>query len=254
MAATRQLPPQHDLAHLTQAALFNARDLLADARTLAAAGNWPRAHALAVLSLEEVGKAGICTISLGVPGLLDPAEFWKSFYQHPAKLLWATGLLQVVIREPGSPVVQLYEQLADESKAEHLRKLRGLYVDYESGRILIPADISADEARTVIDAVQELLDFQMAAWADADAPARLLERLAVEGADLAAFMAAFGEAFAEDPEQATLRARELIHEQMRLGREGSDLQPLVGTSDPSYDRSGSDHGSGDERREPDQDD
>jgi AbiV family abortive infection protein len=217
---TRQMPPQRDLARLTQAALFNARDLLADARTLAAAESWPRAHALAVLALEEVGKGDICTIALSVPGVLDAADFWKSFYNHPAKLHWAIGFLQVVIREPAGPVVQLYEQLGDESKAEHLRKLRGLYVDYESGRIIAPAGIGASEAQTMIDAVQELLDFQMGAWVDAGAPARLLERLAVSGPDLEVFMTAYKEAAAEDLEQATLRARDFIHEQMRLGREG----------------------------------
>jgi len=45
---------------LARAALDNADRLLTDASTLLAAGPAPSAHSLAVLALEEVGKAIIC--------------------------------------------------------------------------------------------------------------------------------------------------------------------------------------------------
>ena len=92
---TVPIPLLNDLAKLTQAALFNARDLLGDARKLADAGSWPRAHALAVLALEETGKAGICVQAMGPLNQRTPEEFWKAFKSHEEKLEIARGVLEV---------------------------------------------------------------------------------------------------------------------------------------------------------------
>jgi AbiV len=51
------LPPKELLDALARAAVDNADRLLSDASTLLAAGSAPSAHSLAVLALQEVGKA-----------------------------------------------------------------------------------------------------------------------------------------------------------------------------------------------------
>jgi AbiV family abortive infection protein len=86
---TRPLPPRDDLVRLIQASAFNARDLLADARVLSDAGSSPRAHALATLAFEEVGKANLCILVIMPPGFISAAEFWDSWLSHSHKLRWA---------------------------------------------------------------------------------------------------------------------------------------------------------------------
>lgn len=222
---TVPIPLLNDLAKLTQAALFNARDLLGDARKLADAGSWPRAHALAVLALEETGKAGICVQAMGPLNQRTPEEFWKAFKSHEEKLEIARGVLEVLIREPAGPVVETYERLHKASKSDHVRKMGGLYVNYENGRIAVPGGITAIEALTMIADTQLVLDFHMQAWGDPEAPARLVERLAEAGTDLETFMDRVREGLNANPE-ATLRlARNFIHEQMKPALEGASRKP-----------------------------
>jgi AbiV family abortive infection protein len=212
---TRPIPPRADLAALAQAALLNARDLLADARQLATAGSVPRAHALAVLALEEVGKSNLCMISLAVPGFQDAEEFWKAFRSHEAKLQWARGFLEVIIREPAIPATKAYERLARVCHTDHVRKLSGLYVGYDGGTIAVPAEVTENEAATMISDVQAVLDFQMPAWGDNEAPARLLQRLDEHSADFTQFFGNVKAAIAADVDTAVSRARQVIHEHMQ---------------------------------------
>jgi hypothetical protein len=44
------------------------------------------------------------------------------------------GILSLLIREPDGPAMAAFERLADASRSEHLRKMRGLYVDYSADR------------------------------------------------------------------------------------------------------------------------
>jgi AbiV family abortive infection protein len=53
----RPIPPRDDLLALFQAAKTNAGDLISDAELLADVGRFPRAHALATLAHDEIGKA-----------------------------------------------------------------------------------------------------------------------------------------------------------------------------------------------------
>ena len=223
MAAPIPLLP--DLARLTQAALFNARELLADARKLADAGSWPRAHALAVLALEETGKAGICVQAMAPLEQRAPEAFWKAFKSHEDKLEIARGVLEILIREPVGPIVETFERLGHAAKSGHVRKMGGLYVGYDNGRIATPDDISATEAQTMIADAQLVLDFHMQAWGDADAPARVVERLAESGVDLGQFMVMFREAMEVDADTAVRRVGRFIREQIALGLEGASAEP-----------------------------
>ena len=82
--------PSDDELWAVQAAKENARDLLADARRLADAGSWPRAHALATLACEELAKSHLCLVTY-VLGGSDPEPFRKAFMEHDRKLLLATA-------------------------------------------------------------------------------------------------------------------------------------------------------------------
>ncbi len=200
---TRSIPPRADLAKLTQAALFNARDLLSDARALAAAGSADRAHALAVLAFEEVGKANLCTLALGVPGFFTAADFWQAFTSHETKLRWSRGYLELMVRGVPGPVAEAYERLAAICKSDHVRKMGGLYVDYDGGRIAVPGAVDPADADAMISDVQAVLDFQLVAWGDDEAPARILQRLDESAGPLAELFEQVQAAIETDPD-ATL--------------------------------------------------
>jgi hypothetical protein len=62
---------------------------------------------------------------------------------------------------PARPLQQALERLFEASKSDHMRKLRGLYVDYADGDVLVPSVIPEEEARQLIDDVQMALSFLM---------------------------------------------------------------------------------------------
>lgn len=180
---TAAIPPRDDLGRLAQASLRNAQDLLADARLLAGAGRFPTAHAVATLALEEAGKASLCIlVLLPSASVLDDEGFWQSWRDHAAKLLWAASVLSVLVDEPDGPLSEVLARLTDESRAAHLRKLRGFYVDYSSrnAAVLLPSEIGADEAEDVMSDVQAALDFMMPAWGHDGFLDRLREMAAYE--------------------------------------------------------------------------
>ena len=97
----------------------------------------------------------LCLLALFLsPGAgVDPKEFWGQFYDHPRKLRRELGA-QVLLREKVPSVAEFVKfagGVPGESKSVHERKLRGLYVDYEDGVVLVPGDIGRDEARLAID-------------------------------------------------------------------------------------------------------
>lgn len=139
------------------AALANARDLLTDARLLLGSERWPRAAALAVLSVEECWKAAFLSIS---PGPLDGSdagalrEFWRDYYRrHTAK----------------SGVAQNFDLFSREFTLQELRSLprllgpaaertkqAGLYSDYRrdagGARATSPAgEVSEGLARAAVE-------------------------------------------------------------------------------------------------------
>lgn len=75
------------------AALTNARRLLRDADALVAASSYPSAAALAILSIEEIGKLHILRMLLTVPQGARKS-MWREYRSHVAKnVLWLFPLL-----------------------------------------------------------------------------------------------------------------------------------------------------------------
>ena len=157
------VPPPEDLLRLAEAALANAGDLLADARLLAEAGSFPRAHALATLACEELGKAEHCICFTWLP--CTPKIFWDGFVNHTKKLYSAQGHLALKTGEPIGSNHLFNERVHHESRSAHGRKMRGLYVDYSDGALQLPGEITEQETRQRIDVAQMVLDHSKTSWA-----------------------------------------------------------------------------------------
>lgn len=174
-----QIPPREDLIKLAQAALDNAADLLADARLLAEAGSFPRAHALATLACEELGKEHQCLRALSLP--LSPGAFWDSFKRHREKLGHAHARFMLhsgeTIRSPDLFNTRVREQ----TRLGHERKLRGLYVDYADGTLQLPGHITEQEARQLIHLAQEELDRDREEWTEQLGKAHWLSQFSPTG-------------------------------------------------------------------------
>jgi|SRR5215467_5902273 len=211
---TRAIPPAGDLVTLIQACLRNAEGLLADARLLLDAGRIPRAHSLATLALEEIGKSCVCVLGLfPMPvrsfGIRSDDDFWAVWRSHTDKLLWARGLLSLLIREPDGPVLAAAGRLADAVRGEHLRKLRGLYVDYTDGSVLLPADIPAPEAHELISDVEAVLDVAVEAWCHKAVRERL-RNVQEHLGDFNSMMASAMQVLQADPDAAVAITRQLL--------------------------------------------
>jgi AbiV family abortive infection protein len=159
-----QVPSREDLLKLAQAALANAGDLLADARLLAEAGSFPRAHALAALACEELGKEHQCLRALSLPP--SPKAFWNSFKHHRGKLEHAHALAMLYSGESICFPDLFNARVRELTRLAHERKLRGLYVDYTDGGLQLPSHIAEQEARQLIDLTQEVLDRDRADWTE----------------------------------------------------------------------------------------
>jgi AbiV family abortive infection protein len=150
------VPPFDHLQTLFRAAMANAHDLLDDAELLMRAGSYPRAHALATLSLEEQSKGDMCMLAALVPEI-TPEHFWGDFRDHQSKLRLVHGLEVIAESEPIQSSGQWQTEAKGRSASSQAQKLRGLYVDYRKGRILLPSQIGERAARKQIKLAKETL-------------------------------------------------------------------------------------------------
>ncbi len=146
------LSPQ-DVAAGINAATRNAKRLADDAKLLLGGKRFPSALALAILSIEETGKAGILR-SIGVASSeIELKKLWKEYRSHKSKnALWATfDYIQKGARklEDFAPVFdpsQDHPQVLDE-----LKQLSFYTECVRAGKWVEPAKI-ADErlARSIV--------------------------------------------------------------------------------------------------------
>jgi AbiV family abortive infection protein len=129
--AKNRTPDRQTLLLFGLAAMKNARDLLEDAQILLEAGRWARAYAIAVLSSEEFGKAGVAmrlwslrsaeleqVVVRRLTG--DHRVKLEAAYQHEGFLAEGEQWLDKVLGAPA------------EARHENLDKQRALYVDYRT--------------------------------------------------------------------------------------------------------------------------
>src|SRR5258707_5432234 len=135
----------------------NALDLVEDAQLLTDAGRHARAYSLAVLAVEEFGKAISMVALAAMPAnVRAQAPVGRMLEWHQLKLVGGTLMAVPGFGPPGAaaklaamPITQL-EQILDTTDAfaddADRLKLRGLYVDMDrGGRIPRPPEITPAE-------------------------------------------------------------------------------------------------------------
>src|SRR5713101_2506885 len=182
-----------DLLACVAAAAENTQGLLNDAELLSAAGQHARAYSLAVLAVEEFGKATSLMALAAMPkNLRAQAPVRRMLEWHQLKQVGGLLIAVVPFSEPGlagrvaaMPVSQL-EQILDTTDAfaedADRLKLRGLYVDMDRHRrIRRPSEITETEvsgqlarARQVASSASLLCDPGVRARL-ADPPAEAIE-------------------------------------------------------------------------------
>src|SRR5258708_34935797 len=94
----RPIPPRDDLLALFQATKANAGDLISDAELLADVGRFPRAHALATLAHEEIGKAQLCLLAVMLTGI-TPAAFLDAVNRPAGQLIRVAGVGRTAVAQ-----------------------------------------------------------------------------------------------------------------------------------------------------------
>ena len=149
---------------LYDATLSNAFMLCKDSNVLVENGSVGRARALAVLALEECGKAimiheaKVASFALELPDPVLDASFWREWRTHLPKLRHVREFLikneywfDVRPPEPNDFVlgsVDAYLAELDRFAAEgDTSKMKGLYVDVDpaTGKVVTPADEASAE-------------------------------------------------------------------------------------------------------------
>ena len=147
---------QGTLLRFAAEAARNGLDLLSDAEVLCKSARWSRAYALAVLAVEELGKASVVlTLALLPDELRTQVPAQQLLQRHEVK--HAVGLVMCILEfgEPG--VAARTELLADQlalvaqgAKASNLAKQRGFYVDLVCGELSKPRETTETEARAAL--------------------------------------------------------------------------------------------------------
>lgn len=210
------IPPRDDLLALFSATEENAFALITDAETLVEAGRFPRAHALATLALEELGKGHLCLLAVVWPEM-PPEEFWDDFRDHKGKLARAYDFDAFRRPEPYGTMTQHESKKKKFSSSGQSRKLSGLYVDYRRGKILRPSQITERVAREHVKDVGHSLIFSYMRFSPGESLVDTLMASKAKKEILDRQDAAFGARLAEALRQAVLGGskeclQELLHQ------------------------------------------
>ena len=146
-----------ELSACAVASARNAQQLLYDAEALAGSGSRGRAYSLAVLAVEESGKAAGLTALGGLPnGMRTHAAAGRLLQWHQLKQVGGLLIAAVTFEAPGvavklaampaTQVTQILRSLSVSAEEADGLKRRGLYVDMgPSGRIRQPSEITEAE-------------------------------------------------------------------------------------------------------------
>ena len=146
-----------ELSACAVAAARNALELLYDAEALAGPRSRARAYSLAVLAVEESGKAAGLTALSGLPNGMRTHEAagrllqWHQLKQVGGLLIAAVtfeapGVAAKLAAMPATQVTQILRSLSVSAEEADRLKRRGLYVDMgPSGRIREPSEITEAE-------------------------------------------------------------------------------------------------------------
>lgn len=157
-----------------EACLANSRELLASAKIVLEHDGAPRiAFQLAVLALEEVGKAiltGIEISSLQVGHDLTTA-FGKGFDDHQRKLFWAVWTPALHSGKLGPKEFEEYKGLASRI---HETRLDATYVDLVGDELWLPQDsVSREQAENIVGMTEARIEIFGSPTFKAVSPKRL---------------------------------------------------------------------------------
>lgn len=135
---TAEYPPiltSAEIAEGMSAALRNAEDLLDDARLLLKNERYPRAASLAVLAMEEVGKAVILSVFIFIQPSDDGQKLWRAFFSHTDKAFISLKILELSqrVRKLEEMLEYLegsFSERSDYPKFLGAIKELGMYSDY----------------------------------------------------------------------------------------------------------------------------
>jgi AbiV family abortive infection protein len=148
-------------ARQRQHCLDHARDLIASAERVLGQDN---AHAniayhLAILALEEIGKAGMVGSRAAVRGAWDATWLEKRMGEHAFKLMWAIWSP----RMSGKLDPQDFIEARQFAESTHERRMAGLYVDYaEDGGSAPPREaVRLDHATSILNLAKARLAMEV---------------------------------------------------------------------------------------------
>jgi len=141
------------LCELAVAARLNALNLLTDSSVLLEAHRYGRAHALAVLALEELGKVTLCLE--GLFGSMSNRQVLAAWGNHFEKLM--RGHQLALLYADYYPAKDVVDRLREAVRSDAAVKLQGFYVDPTPSGISRPSTVSHDEAAGLVELVRDVL-------------------------------------------------------------------------------------------------
>jgi AbiV family abortive infection protein len=145
----------------------HARDLIASADLLLPKdGGYPNiAYHLAILALEEVGKAGMLAARAVTRDALDTAWMDKRLDSHVWKLMW--GVWSPALSGKLDP--KDFVEARRFAESTHARRMAGLYVDYGEDAVLAPPReaVHLEHATSLLNLAKAGLELEMAKGAPA---------------------------------------------------------------------------------------
>jgi AbiV family abortive infection protein len=159
-------PPDH--VRLRELCLAHAADLVTSAERVLDNDGFPNiAYHLAILALEEIGKAGMIASRAVVGTARDSDWMEKRFDDHVWKIQWAVWTPTLT---GGRIDPKEFEEARRFAQSMHARRLRGLYVDPNADvTSMAPprAAVRIDQATSVLNMARARLDMENATGAPA---------------------------------------------------------------------------------------
>ena len=191
------------------ACLEHAGELISSAELVLKPGGQPHtAYHLAVLALEEIGKADLVAMSYASSRSGEPSAWIaKHAEDHVKKLFWAfwgPSMGKTLITKDQ---IEAHQGMA---KAVHEKRLRSQYVDVGNERVNIPRDaVQMDEGEKLIGLARARLEL-----------ARLSKPLEMESEELKKDMAWFIRATDDPTIRGTIMGRDSMSKLVELGDAG----------------------------------
>jgi AbiV family abortive infection protein len=146
-----------------QLCLSHAGDLIASAeRVLADDNGFPNiAYHLAILAMEEIGKAGLLSVRAVTMGTWDSTWVDKRLDNHVQKFMWAVWSPSL---SGGKIDPKDFEDARRFAESTHQRRMAGLYVDYGADSALAPPRdaVRLDHATSLLNLAKVRLELEKA--------------------------------------------------------------------------------------------